>query len=271
MPLASPGTLSVVIPAHNEEGCLRGTVTGLHATLAQAGIGHEIVIVDDHSTDATPALVRALAAEIPGVVLVENPMPNGFGFAVRAGLNAFSGDAVAVFMADASDDPDDLVRFFRKMAEGYDCVFGTRWKKGGEVRDYPLPKRILNRLANHFIRFVMQLGYDDVTNAFKLYRREVIDGCRPFLSHHFNLTVEIPLKAIIRGYRYAVLPNTWTNRKTGVSKLKIKEMGSRYLFIVLYCFIEKWLACGDYRQDGRGRPPAAAPPSPENGIDGSRD
>jgi dolichol-phosphate mannosyltransferase len=252
MPVEATETLSVVIPAHNESGCLLGTVEGLLKTLEQAGIPHEIVLVDDHSTDGTGELAHRLAAEHGSVVAIENPMPNGFGFAVRAGLNAFSGDAVAVFMADASDDPDDLVRFFRKMQEGYDCVFGTRWRNGGKVYDYPWPKHVLNRLANHFVRLAMQLRYDDVTNAFKLYRREVIDGCRPFLSHHFNLTVELPLKAIIRGYSYTVLPNSWTNRKTGVSKLKIKEMGSRYLFIVLYCFIEKWLACGDYRQDRHG-------------------
>lgn len=266
MPLAVPPSLSVVIPAHNEVGCVQGTVEGLLTTLGEAGIPCEIVLVDDHSTDGTRELAHGLAAAHPEVVVVENPMPNGFGFAVRAGLDAFSGEAVAIFMADASDDPDDLVRFFRKLEEGYDCVFGTRWRKGGVVYDYPLLKRCLNRLANWFVRIAMHLNYDDVTNAFKLYRREVIAGCRPFLSHHFNLTVELPLKAIIRGYSYAVLPNRWTNRKTGVSKLKIKEMGSRYLFIVLYCFIEKWLACGDYRQGKKDRA-TVAKPNPGRGSD----
>ena len=117
--------------------------------------------------------------------------------------------------------------------------------------DYPLPKLILNRLANTFIRILFGLRYNDVTNAFKLYRKEVIQGLKPLLSHHFNLTVELPLKAIVRGYSYTVIPNSWTNRKQGESKLKIKEMGSRYLFIVLYCFIEKWLSRGDYRRDVR--------------------
>jgi dolichol-phosphate mannosyltransferase len=111
-----------------------------------------------------------------------------------------------------------------------------------------LPKLILNRAGNTFIRILFGLRYDDITNAFKLYRREVIDGLKPLLSHHFNLTVELPLKAIVRGYTYAVVPNTWINRNTGVSKLKIKEMGSRYLFIIFYCFIEKWLSRGDYHK-----------------------
>jgi dolichol-phosphate mannosyltransferase len=90
------------------------------------------------------------------------------------------------------------------------------------------------------------LKYNDVTNAFKMYRKSVIEGVSPLLSHHFNLTVEIPLKAIVRGYSYSVLPITWRNRKTGTSKLKLREMGSRYLFIVLYIWLEKHLSRGDY-------------------------
>ncbi len=244
--------LSVVIPAHNEEGCIRATVEALAATLQAEGIPHEVLVVNDNSSDGTESILEELAKRYESVRYVNNPPPNGFGFAVRRGLEDFSGDAVAVYMADASDAPEDLVRFYRTMvAEGVDCVFGSRWGRGGKVIDYPLHKRIINRLANHFIRLLLRVGCDDVTNAFKLYRREVIEGCRPLLSHHFNLTVELPLKAVIRGYSYRVVPNSWTNRTSGVSKLKIKEMGSRYLFIVLYCLMEKWLSRGDYHRLSR--------------------
>lgn len=242
--------LSVVIPAHNEEGCVQSTVEALVAALEGEEIPHEIVVINDGSSDGTEEILRGLSETFASVRYVNNPGPNGFGFAIRRGLDCFEGDAVAVFMADASDSPDDLVSFYRTMvAEEVDCAFGTRWSRGGKVIDYPLHKRILNRLANHFIRVLMRVQCDDITNAFKLYRREVIEGCRPLLSHHFNLTVELPLKAVIRGYSYVVLPNSWTNRTSGVSKLKIKEMGSRYLFIVLYCLLEKWLSRGDYRRE----------------------
>jgi dolichol-phosphate mannosyltransferase len=242
--------LSVVIPAHNEEGCVRSTVEALVDALASEGIPHEIVVVNDSSTDGTEEILKGLSEAFASVRYVNNRPPNGFGFAVRRGLECFEGDAVAIFMADASDSPADLVSFYRTMlAEGVDCVFGTRWSRGGKTIDYPLHKRLLNRFANHFVRALMRVRCDDVTNAFKLYRREVIEGCRPFLSHHFNLTVELPLKAVIRGYSYVVIPNSWTNRTSGVSKLKIKEMGSRYLFIVLYCLLEKWLSRGDYRRE----------------------
>lgn len=240
--------LSVVIPAHNEEGCVDTTVEELYKVLVAEAIDHEILVVNDNSTDGTAAALERLSVKIPTLRCINNNPPNGFGFAVRKGLESFAGDAVAIYMADASDSPEDLVLFFREMEESsVDCVFGTRFRGGGRVIDYPIAKLILNRLANTFIQVLFGLRFDDTTNAFKLYRRHVIEGVKPFLSHHFNLTVELPLKAIVRGYSYSVIPNSWTNRKSGTSKLRIKEMGSRYLFIVLYCLIEKWLSRGDYR------------------------
>jgi dolichol-phosphate mannosyltransferase len=241
--------LSVVVPAHNEEGCIDGTISALVTTLVAEKIPHEIVVVNDNSTDSTQALLDNLCARFPSVRYVNNDPPNGFGFAVRRGLEEFTGDCVAIYMADASDVPADLVRYYRVMLEkNVDCVFGTRWSDGGKTVDYPLPKKILNRAANTFIQVLFMTRYNDMTNAFKLFRREVIEGLQPIVAHHFNLTVELPLKALARGYTYAVVPNAWINRKAGESKLKIQEMGSRYLFIVLYCWIEKWLSRGDYHR-----------------------
>jgi dolichol-phosphate mannosyltransferase len=241
--------LSVVIPAHNEGQNIESTLNDLHGTLDSNQIDHEIIVVDDNSQDDTARVTESLAIRIPTLRLVHNVPPNCFGFAVRCGLNHFTGDAVAIFMADGSDSPSDLVHFFKTMeTEKTDCVFGSRFIRGGETAHYPWPKLILNRLANRFIQLLFQIPYNDTTNAFKMYRREVIAGVQPLLSHHFNLTVELPLKAIIRGYTYTIIPNRWENRKKGESKLRIKEMGSRYLFIVLYCFLEKWLSKGDYQR-----------------------
>lgn len=255
--------LSVVIPAHNEAGSIASTVRALIAELQRLGIEHEILAVNDSSTDRTEAVLQELAASNPAFRYVNNSPPNGFGFAVRKGLESYTGDAVAVYMADGSDNPNDLVRFFETMqAENTDCVFGTRFSPESKVVGYPYLKLALNRLANTFIRILFGLRYNDVTNAFKLYRRHVISGMQPFLSHHFNLTVEMPLKAIVRGYTYSVVPNNWMDRATGASKLKIKEMGSRYMFIILYCFIEKWLSRGDYHRTAQ-RASAAGGDSPK--------
>lgn len=244
----SPLTLSLVIPAHNEAEGITPTLRAFAGRLRAESIPFEIVVVDDHSSDGTDRVLAALRDEIPELRRVENPRSGGFGHAVLAGLEAFTGDAVCIVMADASDDPEDVVTYYQRLGEGYDCVFGSRFVRGGKVVDYPRHKLLINRMANTFIRLLFGLQLNDVTNAFKCYRREVVEGCQPLLSKHFNLTVELPLKAIVRGYTYAVVPISWYNRTTGVSKLKIKEMGSRYLFIVLYVWLEKLLSRGDYRR-----------------------
>lgn len=241
--------LSVVIPAYNEEGSIAETLETLYACLLQHNIDHEILVTNDNSKDNTEAVLKELQQRIPTLVYYTNAGPNGFGYAVRYGLERFSGDCVAVMMADLSDAPEDLVRFYHTMKEGgYDCVFGSRWIKGGAVYDYPLLKKVMNRVFNMIVRMTFRLKYNDCTNAFKLYRKETISGIKPFLSPHFNLTLELPLKAIVRGYSYTVLPNSWRNRKAGESKLKIKEMGSRYFFIMCYCWIEKKFSRGDFRK-----------------------
>ncbi len=250
--------LSVVIPAHNEEETVEPTLLELAERLSSEAISFEIVVVDDHSTDATVAAVARVARRWPQVRCVPNLRRNGFGNAIHTGLDAYRGEAVCIVMADASDDPADVVAYWRTLQRGYDCVFGSRFMRGAKVVDYPWLKWALNRAANVFIAVLMGLRYNDVTNAFKCFRREVIDGVRPILSHHFNITVELPLKAIVRGYSWTVIPTSWYNRKGGVSKFKIKEMGSRYLFILLYALIEKWLSRGDYV---RPAAPSPAPPS----------
>ncbi len=275
--------LSVIIPARDEEGCIASTVEHLHLELALRGVPHEIIVVDDGSQDQTWSILQATAAHLnapppsdrpppancplptpseapaptrhpsPGtrhLVLhpVQNPAPHGFGRAIVRGLDVMTGDAAVLFMADESDDCRDVVRYWEKLNEGYDCVFGSRFVKGGGTIDYPRLKLWANRLANTFVRLLFRHGLNDTTNAFKAYRKEVIEGVRPILSPHFNITVELPLKAIVRGYNFAVIPITWRNRQHGVAKLKLKEMGSRYLFIVLYVWLEKYFARGDYQR-----------------------
>jgi len=239
---------SVVIPARDEEGSLPSTLRALHAEFAREAIPHEFVVVDDGSQDSTWSVLQSLQTEIPELVPIRHEEPHGFGHAIVKGFDHIRGDAVVVVMADASDAPADAVRYWRLLNEGYECVFGSRFVKGGRVIDYPRIKLLVNRAANLFIRILFAIPLNDTTNAFKAYRRGVIEGCRPYLSPHFNLTVEIPLKAIARGYSWTVTPISWQNRKHGLAKLKIKEMGSRYFFICMYVWLEKYFSRGDYRK-----------------------
>lgn len=245
--------LSIVIPARDEEGCIASTVKHLHVELELRGVPHEIVVVDDGSEDSTWAILEAEAKGMRELRPIQNVGRHGFGRAILCGLDAVRGDAVVIMMADESDDCRDVVRYWEKLNEGYDCVFGSRFMKGGGVIDYPGIKLVLNRLANAFVRILFGLRLNDTTNAFKAYRKTVIDGIRPILSPHFNITVEIPLKAVVRGFSYTVIPITWRNRRHGVAKLKIKEMGSRYLFICLYVWLEKYFSRGDYRKREVGK------------------
>ena len=240
--------LSIVIPAQNEEGCISATVEHLHVELRLQGIDHEIIVVDDGSTDSTWEVLQKTRVRVPTLRPVQNPGKHGFGRAIVYGFSRSSGDGVVVMMADESDDCRDVVRYWDLLNQGWDAVFGSRFVRGGGVIDYPPHKLALNRLANLFLRVMFRVPLNDFTNAFKAYRRRVIEGCGPFLSPHFNLTIEIPLKTIVRGYSWTVAPITWRNRRFGASKLKIREMGSRYLFIALYCWLEKTLTRGDYKR-----------------------
>jgi len=238
--------LSIVIPARDEAGCIESTVEHLHVELRLRGIPHEIIVVDDGSTDDTWARLQSAASRIATVRPVQNPGPHGFGRAIVRGMDAMAGDAVVIMMADESDDCRDVALYWERLNAGFDCVFGSRFIRGGGTIDYPAHKLVLNRIANTMIRMVFGIRCNDITNAFKAYRRTVIDGCAPLIAPHFNLTVEIPLKAVVRGYTWTTVPITWRNRRTGIAKLKLKEMGSRYLFIIAYVWLEKVLSRGDY-------------------------
>lgn len=240
--------LSVVIPARDEADALPATVEHLHLELNLNRIPHEIVVVDDGSTDRTWKVLQELRTRVPALYPLQNIRDHGFGRAVTFGLRRCTGDAVVIMMADESDDVRDVVRYWKLLNQGWDCVFGSRFMKGGGVIDYPRLKLLLNRLANFFIRVIFRVSLNDTTNAFKAYRRSAILGCEPLIAPHFNLTVEIPLKAIVRGYSWTVVPITWRNRRFGEPKLKLKEMGSRYLFICAYVWLEKYFSRGDYRR-----------------------
>ena len=238
--------LSIIIPGRDEAENLPACISEIIEELIKNKILHEVLVIDDGSTDNTQEVVASMIKKYPSIKYVRNEERNGFGRAIRLGLDEYTGDAVAIMMADRSDSPKDLVLYWKTLQEGYECVFGSRFIKGSRVYNYPYLKLLANRIVNTVIRYAFRIETNDVTNAFKMYRREVIDGCKPLISPHFNLTVELPLKAIIRGYTWKVIPISWKNRVKGIAKLKLREMGSRYFFIIAYLWLEKYFSRGDY-------------------------
>lgn len=245
--------LSVVIPVHNEEECIEKVVRNLISELEAASVEREIILVNDNSSDATARILNTIAGIYQEIKIIHSPAPAGFGRAIRSGLDAVSGGAVVIFMGDGSDDAQDVVKYYRKILEGYDCVFGSRFIKGSRLQEYPGIKLFLNRLGNKLIQLLFLVKYNDMSNAFKAYRTEVIRAVQPLVSQYFNITVEMPLKSIIRGFSFAVMPINWYGRGSGVSKYHIRELSRKYFFSILYVWLEKILL----KEEIRSRRPGA--------------
>jgi len=238
--------LSIVIPAYNEENNIVKCMEELRSVVGQKyGISYELVVVNDNSKDGTEAVVRAHMQVDPAVRLVNRKPPGGFGRAVRSGLEEVRGDVVVVYMADLSDDAEDVVAYYRKIQEGYDCVFGSRFIKGSKVIHYPKLKLVVNRIVNRCIQVMFWTRFNDLTNAFKAYRTEVIRDCGPYHASHFNVTLELSLGALVRNYNIVQIPVSWSGRTWGSSKLRIGEMGRRYLSTLMMMFFARYLIADD--------------------------
>jgi dolichol-phosphate mannosyltransferase len=237
--------LSVVIPAYNEEKNLPEVLRSLQSEFRKERIPYEIIVVNDNSRDGTAAVIEGFMAEDPGVRTVNRRQPGGIGRAIRSGLELVTGDVVIVYMADCSDHPSDAVAYYRKIEEGYDCVFGSRFIKGSKVTDYPRVKLIINRIVNKTMQWLFRCPFNDLTNAFKAYRADVLRECGPFRASHFNITIEMSLAAVIRNYYIAQVPIGWTGRAWGSSNLRITQMGRRYLSTLIKSLAEWFLISDD--------------------------
>jgi dolichol-phosphate mannosyltransferase len=237
--------LSVVIPAHNEERNLPGVLAALQQAFRKEEIPYELIVVNDNSRDGTAEAIASFMAADPAIRTVNRTPPGGFGRAIRSGLELVSGDVVIVYMADCSDHPSDAVAYYRKIEEGYDCVFGSRFVKGSQIADYPRFKLIINRIVNKAMQWIFRCRFNDLTNAFKAYRTHVIKECGPFRASHFNITIEMSLGAVVRKYHIAQIPISWTGRTWGSSNLHLKEMGRRYLSTLIKVFAERMLIADD--------------------------
>ena len=233
-------SLSIVIPVYNEDKQLHNTVKKINK-ISKRIKDYEIVFIDDFSTDNTKQIIKKSIRSNKKIKYYKN-IKKGLGSAIGLGINKSTKKFVCIFMCDNSDDLSDLMEYYKIINKNnLDAVLGSRFLKNSRITNYPILKMVLNRIFNYIVKIIFLSNYNDFTNAFKIYKKKTLKELMPIVSDHFNVFLELPLKIIIRNYKYKIIPISWKGRKIGVSKFKISELGSMYIFTLLYCFIEKIL------------------------------
>ena len=233
-------SLSIVIPVYNEDRQLHITIKKINK-ISKRIKDYEIVFIDDFSTDNTKQIIKKSIRSNKKIKYYKN-IKKGLGSAIGLGINKSTKKFVCIFMCDNSDDLSDLMKYYKIIDKNnLDAVLGSRFQKNSRITNYPILKMVLNRIFNYIVKIIFLSNYNDFTNAFKIYKRKTLKELMPIVSDHFNVFLELPLKIIIRKYKYKIIPISWRGRKIGVSKFKISELGSMYIFTLLYCLIEKIL------------------------------
>mgnify|MGYP001177708757 FL=1 len=234
-------TLSIIIPCKNEEDLIYKNLYMINNKIKKSIKKYQIIIVNDFSEDNTLKIARKFAKNFKNIIVRNNKI-KGLGGAINLGIKVSSNKFVCIMMADLSDSPRDLIKYYNIISTSkLDAVFGSRFTNGSRLIDYPVQKLIYNRIFNYFVKIFFLSDYNDFTNAFKIYKKQTLRQIGPFISENFNIFLELPLKIIIRKKKYKIVPISWRNRKKGLSKFKVKELSSKYFFTLLYCFIEKIL------------------------------
>jgi len=232
--------LSIVIPTYKEGKVIEVSINEIIKTLDNF-IEYEIIIIDDNSNDGTLEKIKSLSSLSPNIHIYINSLSKGFGNSLKEGIRRSKGEFICFVMADQSDDPKDILNYYNLIkSDLYDCIFGDRWTVSDSVKNYPKFKFFINRLGNKVLSKMFKIEYTDVTNSFKMYKKEVLKDLFPLISNHFSITIEIPLKAIYRGYRYKVINNSWRNNEHSISNLNLWNVFFTYTLILIYCMIEKF-------------------------------
>jgi dolichol-phosphate mannosyltransferase len=232
-------SVSIIIPCHDEEKDIELTVDKILEKINI--VDYEIILINDFSNDNTQEVLRNISLKSKKIKIFENTS-KGLGGAINKGIDETTKNYTCIFMADSSDDIEDLNRYYQVVTNfKLDAVLGSRFIKGSITDGYPKSKFILNRIFNYFVKIIFLSNYNDFTNAFKLYKTNSLKELKPIVSENFNIFLELPLKIISRNYKYKIIAINWFNRRHGKAKFKIKELSSKYFFTLIYCLIEKIL------------------------------
>ena len=234
-------SLSIIMPCRNEEESIENTINEITNHLINKINNFEINIINDFSSDDTLKKIKIISKKNKKIKVYNNQI-KGLGGAINLGVEKSLNKFTVIVMADLSDSPEDIIKYYFKIKNNdLDAVLGTRFSSNSLIENYPKKKLFLNRIFNNLVKILYWQKYNDFTNAFKIYKTSVLKDLKPFVSENFNVFLELPLKIISRGYKYSIIPINWRNRKKGKAKFKIGELGSKYLFTLFYCFLEKIL------------------------------
>lgn len=224
--------ISVVIPCHNERMNIRpfvSRIVGLYEEYL-----HEIILVDDNSTDDTAEVIRSLAGENPLVKGVFQTPPNGVGLALADGYRAASGKYVLSMDCDFAHLLPEMRDIFDEAAKGYDVVIGSRFSRHSVLLNYPFQKILANRGFHVIAQIVFRKRFRDLTNNLKLLKREVVDSLK-LVEPHFSVNAETGLQPLLMGFKVSEVPISWINRTPdmGVSSFRLAKVGGGYWRVLL--------------------------------------
>ena len=231
-----PVQLSIVIPCYNEEGSIEKTISNILPVILARNIYFEIICVNNNSLDGTQNILRRLAYNTDFIHYYDSPKELGYGIAVRAGLENCRGDVVIIVMADGSEEPSEIIKFYDKIHSGYDCIFGNRFSKNSNYEEYGALKLKVNRAGNWLVSWITKTKFTDFTNGFKCYRKSLLDIMPPLVSSSFNLNLEMSLNSIFLGARIAEIENSWKERVSGKSKFNVYHESKLYLVTLVTVF-----------------------------------
>jgi dolichol-phosphate mannosyltransferase len=224
---SAPADVDFVMPVYNEGANIGRALAEIYANVP---ISKRVIVVYDFEGDDTVPVVRELAPRYPGVLLHQNQLGRGVLNAVRAGIAATSAEVVVITMADLSDD----VAIVPQMVElirggGYDIVCASRYMRGGRQIGGPWLKGFLSRTAGLSLYWLAGLPTHDATNAFRAYRRSVLEATPIASQGGFEYSLEITAKAFAAGRRITEIPSTWRDRSAGKSRFKLRAWLPHYL------------------------------------------
>jgi dolichol-phosphate mannosyltransferase len=231
-------SLSILIPARDEEENVKIISNEIITKINVKK--YEIIFINDFSKDNTEKELKQLKL-LNGKVVYYNNLKKGLGGAIDLGIKKSRGEYVCIMMSDSSDSVDDLNAYYKVItSHDIDAVFGSRFMKGSKIVNYPILKMIFNRAGNLLAKILLRTDLNDFTNGFKIYKKKCLINLYPLFSKSFNIFFEIPLKFIIRGFKFKVIPISYHNRTVGEAKFKIYELAFKYFFTLLYIFFENF-------------------------------